>query len=538
MNSLKRILLCVLLATPLFASPSKDLKQALSQYEAQEFDACRRSAEGILLSGRGEELEAALYLLVRVNLATGQSERASRGVNRLLDAFPEGVYAEYARFARAESAYLLDGMSDAMDDLQWCADSASDNRLATRARDILERRSEFDAQEYLFPHTGASSRWELRGSEHRPKVRLLLSFPDASDPAPAQLESAFMFAARQLDKFDGDVQRVGSALSAVQALDRAVNQKLDLIVFAGDEGSATSLALANADHEFPILKLTSTARSLASLSTGMVELLPSQETQALFAARYAGMELQIKHGIALTPTSDVGQAQKDGFSRCADFGIELDASIEYLSDANNIRPELYDVMAAPSRLERGEELVETVLSRKDRERLLGQDGKGEVSVPALPESDVGDEVFYFSLSSEQINNYCSQLGRLPKGMTLIGNSSWLDERSLLNQLTVTDKMLIVAPLLPFPSRHTELFIALDETEEFSLSAWQLLGIDAAEFVAAVFSRQFASGADFVEAARDVGHFSGSAVEVDISATGENRTARLLKFDGQDLLPIQ
>ncbi|MBL0060234.1 MAG: hypothetical protein IPP40_01755 [bacterium] len=123
-------------------------------------------------------------------------------------------------------------------------------------------------------------------------------------------------------------------------------------------------------------------------------------------------------------------------------------------------------------------------------------------------------------------------------MTLIGNSSWLDERSLLNQINVTRDMLIISPLLPFADRQTELFIALDEKEDFDLTPWQLLGLDAADFVAAAMSSQINNGADFVDAARDVGHFSGTAVEVEISATGENRLARIIRFDGEELKVVK
>lgn len=527
------ILVCVSLG-----AVSSDLKLALSSYESKDFEAARRSAESILLSGRGEELEAALYLLVRINLATGQADRALRGAERLLDAFPNGEYVDFARFSRAESLFLLGELNESKADLQWCADSSSDKQLAKRASSILEERTEFDPQEYLVPANRTSAMRVAAGSEHRPRIALLLAFPELHDPAADQLKQSFLFAATQLDKFDVDVKRVGTAFAAVQELDKAVKDNYDLLVFAGDEGSATALALANADLEFPILKLTSTPRSLAHLSTGLVEFLPSQETQAMTVARYAGMELQIPHGLLLTPESDAGQAHCDGFKRSSDFGLTLDTAITYSSDANNVRPELYDVLSASSRLARGGEVVDGVLSREEREKLFGADGKGETSVPPLPETSAGAEAFFFSLSGDQIINYCTQLGRLPEGMTLIGNSSWLDERALLNQINVTREMLIISPLLPFADRETELYIAFDEQEDFDLTAWQLLGLDAADFVAAAMTTQISSGADFVDAARDVGHFSGSAVEVEISAAGENRLARIIRFDGEILKVVK
>jgi hypothetical protein len=123
-------------------------------------------------------------------------------------------------------------------------------------------------------------------------------------------------------------------------------------------------------------------------------------------------------------------------------------------------------------------------------------------------------------------------------MTLIGNSSWLDERAVLTQVTITDGMYVVAPLLPFVDRRTELYESLSGEIEFDNSPWELLGIDAADFVSATFSRQFASGADFVDAAREVGRFSGTASLVDISATGENSLSRMLKFEGMEFQSIK
>lgn len=532
------LLLAVLCANLAFASMSVELRQALASFEVKDFEGARRSAENVLLSGRGDELEAALYLLVRVNLATKQAERAWRGAERLMSAFPNGAYYEYARFARAESAFLMGNTDDSRDDLQWCADSAGDGRLSKRAKAILDENSAFDFEEYLFPQNRAEANREAFGSEHRPRVLLLLSFPDQRDPAAEQLQESFVFASSELDRFDVEVSRVASAYASVKELDRAARDGFDLVVFAGDEGSATAIALANANLEFPILKLTSTPRPLAQFSMGMVEFLPSQETQALVGARYAGMELELKHGLLITPESDMGRAHKDGFERCSDFGLRLDGSVSYPPDAGSIRTELYDLMSSPDRLARGGEVAQAVLSREEREKLFGSGNQGETSLPPLPESDAGAEAMFFSLSADQIINFCTQLGRLPDGMTLIGNSSWLDERALINQSGITRDMYIVAPLLPFADRETETLAALREHEEFDVTPWQLLGADAADFVSAVLANQIGSGAEFVDAARDMNHFSGAAVEVEISATGENRLARIIRFDGEELRVVK
>lgn len=524
-----------------WASP--ELRTALSQYEGGDFATSRKSTQAILLSGRGDELEAALYLLTRIDLAERNGEQAVRGAERLVRAFPNGEYYAFARFSLAEALFLTGEIERSHRELQWCADSSGVSRLIDRATEILAEREEFAQADYLFPADGAARDREALGNEHRAHVVLLLSFPDANDPAPKQLDQAFVFACQQLDAFDCEVWHAGSALGAIQALDTAAQNEVDLIVFAGDEGSATALALANSAHSLPILKLTSTPRSLAAMCESMVEFLPSQETMAGVAAKYAAMELGLRHGILLTPDSDLGRAHHDGFARAKDFGVALDADHTYPADAGNVRRELYDVLAAPARLERGGEMVDALLSREEREKLFGG-GAGEVSVQAasLEESDSmssdAEEVLFFSLQSEHINNYCSQLGNLPQGMLLVGNSGWLDERSLIAQAKITRNMLITAPLLPQADRHTELYLALDERNDFDLTAWELLGIDAADFVSAVLTEQLARGADFVQAARDLGYFRGAAVHAEIGANGENRMARILKFDGETLTAVK
>lgn len=539
---LRCLLLLLSFCCAAWASP--ELRNALSQYEAGDYATSRKSSQAILLSGRGDELEAALYLLTRIDLAEKNGEQAVRGAERLVRAFPDGEYYPYARFALAEALFLTGEIERSHGELQWCADSSRDSRLKERAIEILAERAEFAQADYLFPADGAARDREALGNEHRAHVVLLLSFPDANDTAPQQLDQAFTFASQELDAFDCEVWHAGSAFGAVQALDSAAQNEVDLVVFAGDEGSATALALANSAHSLPILKITSTPRSMAVMCESMVEFLPSQETMAGAAAKYAALELGVRHGILLTPDSDVGRAHRDGFARIKDFGVSVDADHTYPADAGNVRRELYDVLSAPARLERGGDMVDALLSREEREKLFGGGGAGEVSVQAanVNEQDSatasGTEVFYFSLQSEQVNNFCSQLGNLPRGMLLVGNSGWLDERSLIAQATITRNMLITAPLLPQADRHTELYLALDEHNDFDLTAWELLGIDAADFVSAVLTEQLARGADFVQAARDVGYFRGAAVHAEIGANGENRMARILKFDGETLMAVK
>ncbi|MCB9357089.1 MAG: hypothetical protein H6508_04075 [Calditrichaeota bacterium] len=511
------------------------MRSALTRYEAGDFEAARKEGEDIVLQGRGEELEAALYLLVRTDIALKNYDAAQRGCERLLRAFPGGDYHSFARFSRAEASFMLDEVAESKRDLEWCADSSRNERLSSRAREILENRTEFDHREYLFPADRVTRRSEYAGSELRPKVILLLAFPDVNDPAPRQLREAFLFGSDKLDLYSVQCWTVNTALGALQALDSAARGGVDFIVFAGDEGSATTLALANDSHQIPILKLTSTPRSLSLMCEGMIEFLPSQETIAANAAKYVAEAMHVKHGILLTPESDLGRAHLEGFLRSEDYGLVFDAKATYPYGSGNVRQELYDLVAAPARLDRGGEMVDALLSRAERERLFGDQNGGEVSVQAATNSGSrggeSPEAFFFSLSGDQINNYCSQLGNLPADMFFVGNSAWLDERALNAQAHITRRMIIGAPLLPEPDRITELVNDYVARTSVDATAWETLGLDAAEFVSALFMKQKASGGDFVQAAREIGEFRGASVIVEIGADGENKRARILEFDG-------
>ncbi|MBK6766829.1 MAG: tetratricopeptide repeat protein [bacterium] len=445
-----RLLLLLVSIAVCFAKPSADLLTALEQFHESDFIAARESTESIILTGRGDELEAALYLLVRIDLAERDGDAARRGAERLLRAFPHGEYYPYARFTLAQAYFLDNDLDRAKRELQWCADSSTVDVLAARADAVLAEREEFADIEALFPSDAAEARRAALGSEHQPHVVLLLGFPDQHDIAPQQLDDAFVFAAQQLAAFDCEVWYASSAFGTVQALDSAAQNDVDLIVFAGDEGSAMALTLANSERNMPVMKLTSTPRSMASLCETMIELLPSQETMAASAAKYVAMELGVRHGLMLTPDSDLGKAHRDGFGRSEACGLVLDAQLTYPADVANVRRELYDLMSTPARLERGGEMVDALLSRKEREQIFG--GSGEVSVQAVTtessQGGTGSEAFFLSLQTEQINSYCSQLANLPKGMFLVGNSSWLDARALATQAKVTRDMIIVVLCCP------------------------------------------------------------------------------------------
>lgn len=535
-----RLFLLLILWTAVYGGLSTDMSTALEQYRTADYKTARESCESVVLSGRGDELEAALYLLVRIDLAERNSDAARRGAERLIKAFPNGDYFPYARFALAQSLFLDGDSVRAKRELIWCADSSNVEKLAERASEILSARDEFAEHEELFPGDRADERREALGSEHQPRVVLLLGFPDPHDPAAQQLDEAFVFASSQLAAFDCEVWYASSAYGTVQALDSAAMEGVDLIVFAGDEGAAMALTLANSERNVPLMKLTSTPRSMASLCESMIELLPSQETMAVSAAKYVTMELGIRHGLMLTPDSDLGKAHHDGFARAEDCGLTLDAELTYPADIANVRRELYDLISTPSRMERGGQMVDALLSRKEREQLFG--GSGEVSVQTIVNDAAPDEqdseAFFFSLQPEQVNSYCSQLASLPPGMILVGNSAWMDERALIAQVKVTRNMIIAVPLLPEPDRDTELSVALREKNSVDPTAWQLLGLDAAEFVAAVFAEQQAHSAAFVQAARDVGYFRGASVHVEIAPNGENRMARLMKFNGEALTAVK
>ena len=523
-------------AVQLFAQSR--IQHAVDSIKSGDFDGARRTLR-TLLYAPGEDQEAALYLMIRVELAESNAQEAMDFADRLLSLFPRGDYVQYAHFGRAEAFYLMDSPEAAREELNWVVRNASDRRLSARAQEALE----LTAGETEMPvsESGIISEFEpAPASGHysltEGKVALLLSFPDPEDPSAADLQRGFRFAADYgSEPFPATIVRVGSPFEAASAARDLMNDpNLELLLFAGDEGSALAVTFLSREYGVTVIKLNTSDRSFTEFSPLVFEFLPSTFTQAKALGEFATGILQNDFALVLTPENETGKAGREGFIQgVSSLGGSIDAVISYPSTTTNVRRELAEVFTAEPRLARGEPPLKSLLSKEERERLFGDEDAGEVLEDAFSDSTYEDtittrESFYFSLDSEDIDNFSSQLSIIPKRTTLFGNSGWIDVGALERQTTVTNGMYISVPLLPSVS---DTFVYVDRYVTATGAPpgpWELLGIDAGEFVGSVMMDAPESRREMVKTLEKSERFSGLSVVVDFAGKHENRYTRILQ----------
>ncbi|MCC6475537.1 hypothetical protein IT157_00665 [bacterium] len=534
------------------ASGSEDLDRAITQFKSSEYDDAREHVRAVLLSGIETELVPALYLMIKIDLALGMAESAERAATRFVSNYPSSEFAQFAHFARAEALSNLGRSRESKRELDWVLENGSDARLMLRALNISSgEEDEFQQGEWLYPGESRTEPVADRETEPEPaqverreiegSVLLLLAFPDPTDPTPDKISEAFCFAMNDLHGVSCLTERVYSAQGAIEKL-RDLSSSVRLCCVAGDEGAVVAVSLAGDECKCPILKLTSTQHPASPYANCLIDFLPSLETQAKAAAEYAASNLGLTHALALCPQTDGGLAMRSGFTE--EFRARsgaIDTALSYQADASNIRAEIHALFTTPARLERGHEVSKAVLTREEREKYFGSDRAGDVAQAVGSDSLIHEEpqeAFFFTLNGEQINNYCSQLGDIQKGTILFGNSGWLDERALIVQKLITSGMYIVAPLSPIVDRETESFLSYDERDEAYPSAWELLALDAADYSARLLGYMDDNHVDARTAATEMGEFRGATVVVNVAPNGENRSARILRFDGESVIPLK
>lgn len=377
-------------------------------------------------------------------------------------------------------------------------------------------------------------------------LTLLVSFAWLGDSVGANIEQSFRYATtRSALPLPVDIVHAGSAYEAAAACDTLMKKDgLRLLVFAGDEGSAAVVAMKSAEFKVPVLKLTNDYRSLTALSPLLVDFLPSTDAQGRCLAEFAARTLGIAGSLVLCPDDARGRASMDGFRAGLRESKKLLESAKYYpTDAVSIRSEVEALFADTVRLSLGGVKVESALTNEERAEMFGDSQRGEVLFGAgsadstAAEADKAREGFFFSIASDKIDAYAKQLPAMPEGTVLLGNSSWMDMDALNRQLNVTDDMYIVVPLLPVTSDTSEFFRGYQATKNHPATPWELLGLDAGEFVGQVFAKQPKSRADVVKSIVGL-TYTGRAVAVDFGDGHENRKARIMRFDGGNLITIE
>lgn len=546
-NILLAAILCFVAVTAQVGAQSR-IQHAVSSIQSGDYDDARNTLKNLIYTP-GEDQEAALYLMIKVELADENPQEALDFADRLLSLFPRGDYVQYAHFGRAEALYLMHSEDAAKEELNWVIRNATDRRLTADAEHTLQTvfkgeglEQASSGMESEFEPPPASGKYSLTEG----RIALLLSFPDPDDPSAGDLQRGFRFAADYgTEPFPATIIRVGSPFEAASAARDLMNdERLVLLLFAGDEGSAMAVTLLSREYGVPVIKLNTSPRGFTGFSPMLFEFLPSTFGQAQALGDFATNDLHNDFALVLASEDEAGRAGREGFIQgVVSSGGSVDAVASYPTSATNVRKELAEVFSAEPRMARGESPLKSLLSKDERERLFGDRNAGEVLEDAFADASHEDtittrESFYFSLSSENIDNFSSQLSIIPKRTTLFGNSSWIDVSALERQATVTDGMYISVPLLPSvldTSAYVDRYVTATGAPP---GPWELLGIDAGEYVGFMMKAHPASRKEFVKLLEKSDRFDGLSVVVDFNDDRENSFARILQHRHGDLQTIR
>ncbi|MDD5089170.1 MAG: ABC transporter substrate-binding protein [bacterium] len=376
---------------------------------------------------------------------------------------------------------------------------------------------------------------------------LMLGFSWMDDSAAVGFERAFRFAlnrSQYVGRFD--VVRPGSPFETLSLCDSlAMTGGPLLAIFAGDEGSAAAAAMRAAEQGIPLLKITADQRSYTEIGDRVFEFLPSGQKQAEVLGRFAALDLGLAVGMILTPQDAKGRAHAAGFAKgTTQAGGRIEAERFYPAFAANVRNEIAELLGNEQRKARGALPLTGALTEEEREQMFGDPLGGEMLLGGrdadslMPSGSVGSEGLYFVVAPERVETFASQLTRLPEGTILLGNSSWLNENALARYPSLTEGMYLTAPLLQHGDETAPLLAIYQESNGSLADAWELLGLDAGDFVSQVMNRSPRSRQDVVHQLSSMPPFAGAAVTVDFSEGKENRAARILQFEAGEFRVVR
>jgi hypothetical protein len=369
-------------------------------------------------------------------------------------------------------------------------------------------------------------------------VALILSFGGPGDPDAEDLERAFHYAAEHAaSPFSVSIVHAASTFDAANAAARAMQSDATrLVICAGDEGAAVAVALLSKQYQTPVLKITSEPHSFTNLSAWLYEFLPSLEAQGEVLGDYVVRSRQCRFACTLTSDDDRGNALAVGFRS----GVERAKAVvngeeHYKPGSPRIMPELTGIYRAQAE---GAADGASALSAGEREELFGDSTGGEVLATTSASDEAGgpemQDALFFALTSDRIDAYAAQLKKLSRHTLLCGNSGWIHPSALARNRRVTADMVIVAPMLPEPRDTTQLLTDYADATDMPAGEWELLGLDAGEYVSRLLAARPSSRQDVLRVLNELDEFDGAAVQVDFRYGHENRGARLLRFNGGQL----
>ncbi len=514
------------------------LDEALESFRRGDFGHAQRVLEEILSRPAPLQEDAAMFLLVRVHLARHEGAKATDLAERFLKKFPESLYLDDAHYARAEALFLEKELVACAQELVWVVENAADNRLREKALWVLPRLTEKSRtsqerkrlteivvqvpQELPIPATA---------------VVVLLAFPEGEAPEAQALRQSMNFALQHTSpRVSVTFKEVASTYECAQTARQLMeNERTRLLVFAGDEGSAATLALLSNSYQIPVLMLTGYAHSFTDLSDYVFEFLPSRFTQSSALAQFATQDLQIRSFLELVASDDEGRALEGGFRRGVErAGGAVKAVQWYSPRAPSVRAPLRSLFAASGKDSKEEAQLSAALTDSELTALWGG-SEGEVlllnrddSLQVLTQG--AKEALFFAIPSGRVADMASQMGSLPPQTILLGNSAWIDEQALVQYPEISEDLIVAAPLVPEIEEPGFLQQLYEDSVARKAGLWELLGMDAATFIAAVMTRQPDSRRVMKDALHEIGPFEGASVQIDFQEGRENREVRILRYE--------
>ncbi len=524
---------------------------AMEAFQQGNMARAQKLLERILSAPRPEQEDAAMYLLIRVHLARRNEVRASDIAERFIKRFPDSPYLDDTHYAFAEAHFLHGDLIKCAQELAWVVENAKDERLRQKARTVLPQlvkkaRSEDEiAKLEELSALPVSSEFSISSGA----VVVLLAFPDPDAPEARALRRAMQFAAaRGLLRFPVVFHEVGGSHECAQTAIRLFeDENVGLVVFAGDEGSATALAVLSNQYQTPVLLLTGYTSSLCDLSDYLFEFMPSRKTQGFALGKYAGEELQIRSVLELVVEDENGQTIEAGFRRGIQEANGVIVGQEwYLPTAHSIRAPLRNLFTPPRGENEPEKLLSTALTDSEMAALWGNN-EGEVLLLKKEDSlatvtrtpaPAGKRALFFCIPSGRASDMISQMGTLPRRTTFLGNSAWIDGEALQEYPEVSDGMIIAAPLLPEVKFRGLMQQVYEDSIGQKATIWELLGFDAAKFIGEIVSKKPKSRSAFKEALEQTEPFFGTSVQLDFKGGRENQAVRILKYESESFLILK
>jgi len=526
----------ILLACAVFGGTLLD--EALELYSQGDYGRAQRVLEEFLQRPAPAQEDAAMFLLVRVHLALRNATKADDLAEKLIKRFPESSYLDDAHYARAEALFLQEELIAAAQELVWVAQNAEDNRLREKALEVLPRLSEKS-------HTRQERKRleeivvQLPAAPQIPEgaVVVLLAFPEEEVPEARALRQSIEFAvAHGSVRFPVMFREARSSLECAQVAGEMLSSEgVRLLLFAGDEGSATTLALLGDKYRVPIILLTGYAKSLTGLSDYIFEFLPSRHTQSSALAEFAVENLKIRSFLELVVSNAEGHAMEEGFrSRAGKAGAVIEAVEWYSPNAPSIRASLRNLFSASQRSGRQRGELSAAVSDSEMTALWGtRDGEvlllgREDSLKSPPIS--GDEGLFFAIASGRAADMASQIGSLPQSTVLLGNSAWVDAQSLEEFPEIADNLVASAPMLPDVEAPEGLQALYEDSVGRGAGLWELLGLDAVAFLGGILHGGSDSPRAVYENLLKTSPFAGASVQLDFRGGRENKAVRILRFE--------